>query len=166
MEMLEEISETMESCGREYELYPSARIRGLIEKLYLGLIAFCEQSIKLMQASSFKRASLGVWGATRDENFQSSISNIRKISASVMREVEYLNRVELRDAHARLRNMEQDQQRMLLAMEDQKKIMLSLKEERKITTMINDQQSILEAVQNLQMKVSALDPGYFRAQAQ
>jgi serine kinase of HPr protein (carbohydrate metabolism regulator) len=163
--MLEEISETMVSCLREYELYQSARIRGLIQKLYLGLIAFCEQSIKLMQASSLKRASLEIRGATR-EDFQSSISNIRKISALVMREVEYPNRVELRDAHARLRNMEQDQQRMLLAMEDQKKIMLSLKVVRKITTMINDQQSILEAVQNLQMKVSALHPGYFRAQAQ
>lgn len=158
--MLEEISETMESCGREYELYPSARIKGLVEKLYLGLIAFCQQSIKLMQASSLKRASLEFLGGTREE-FQNSISKIRKISASVMREVEYLNRVELRDAHVRLRNMERDQQRMLLAMEDQKKIMLSLKEERKITTMINDQQTILQAVQNLQMKVSALDPAFF-----
>jgi serine kinase of HPr protein (carbohydrate metabolism regulator) len=160
MEMLEEISETMEYCRREYELYPNARIKGLVEKLYLGLIAFCQQSLKLMQASSFKRASLEILGATREE-FQNSISNIRKISASVMREVEYLNRVELREAHARLRNMERDQQRMLLAMEDQKKIMLSLKEERKITTMINDQQTILQTVQNLQMKVSALDPAFF-----
>ncbi len=158
--MLEEINETMESCTREYELYPSARMKGLVEKLYLGLIAFCHQSMKLMQASSLKRASLElVLGGTQEE-FQTSISKIRKISASV-REVEYLNRVELRDAHVRLRNMERDQQRMLLAMEDQKKIMLSLKEERKITTMINDQQTILQAVQNLQMKVSALDPAFF-----
>lgn len=159
--MLEEINETMESCTREYELYPSARMKGLVEKLYLGLIAFCQQSMKLMQASPLKRASLElVLGGTREE-FQNSISKIRKISASVMREVEYLDRVELRDAHVRLRNMERDHQRMLLAMEDQKKIMLSLKEERKITTMINDQQTILQAVQNLQMKVSALDPAFF-----
>jgi hypothetical protein len=159
--MLEEISETIESCTREYELYPSARIKGLVEKLYLGLIAFCQQSMKLMQGSSLiRRASLEFLGGTREE-LQKSISKIRKISASVMREVEYLNRVELRNAHVRLRNMDRDQQRMLLAMEDQKKIMLSLKEERKITTMINDQQTILQAVQNLQMKVSALDPAFF-----
>ena len=161
MEILEEISETMESCNREYELYPNSKIAGLVQKLYLGLIAFCQQSLKLMQSSSLKLASLEFLGGATREDFQKSISKIRKISASVTREVEYLNRVELREALARLRNMERDQQRMLLAMEDQKKIMLSLKEERKITAMITDQQTILQAVQNLQMKVSALDPALF-----
>jgi predicted GTPase len=86
-----------------------------------------------------------------------SISKIRQVSASVMKEVEYLHRVELHEANTRLRNIERDQQRMLLAMEDQKRIMLSLKEERKISTMINDQQTILQAVQSLQMKFSALN---------
>lgn len=158
--MLEEISETIESCCREYELYQSVRMKNLIEKLYLTLMEFCQQSIKMMQASPLKRATLELSGS-KGEDFQKSILDIRKISASVMQEVEYLNRVELRNAHSRLRKMEQDQQKMLLAMEEQKKIMLSLKEERRITTMITDQQSILEVVQNLQMKVATLDPAFF-----
>jgi hypothetical protein len=57
----------------------------------MGLLAFCQQSIKLIQVSSLKCASLEIFGAA-GEDFQKSISKIRKISASVMREMEYLNR--------------------------------------------------------------------------
>jgi hypothetical protein len=157
IEMLEEVNETIYACKREYELYPSDRIKDLIVKLYIDLLTFLQESIQQpTRQSTLKRIANSQMSQSAIQDFQTYISNIRQLSASVMKEVEYLHRVELHEAHSRLRKMERDQQNMLIAMEDQKRIMLSLKEERKITSMINDQQTILQAVQSLQMKFLAL----------
>jgi hypothetical protein len=154
--VLEEVNETIYACEREYELYTKDRIKDLILKLYIGLLTFLRRSIQLMSQPTFKLIMNPQMSRSAVQDFQTYISNIRQLSASVMKEVEYLQRVELHEAHSRLRKMDRDQQRVLMAMKDQKEIMLSLKEEKKITTMINDQQTILQAVQSLQMKFSAL----------
>ena len=156
IEMLREVNETILSCEREYELYPGPRIEGLMVELYTGFFTFLHQSIQIIQTPTLKRFTNPSIAQAAQENFPPIISKIHQLSTSVSKEVEYLHRLEVREAHLRVRNMERDQQRMLLAMEDHKKIMLSLREERKITAMITDQQTILQAVQSLQVKVSAL----------
>ena len=156
--MLQEVNEIILSCEREYELYPAPKVESLMVEIYTCLYTFLDQSIQTMQSSTFKDfTNLSIVQAVLD-SLRPIIFNIHQLSVSISKEVEYLHRLEVRQTHLRVQNMERDQQKMLMAMEDQKKIMLSLKEERKITAMIHDQQTILQAVQCLQVKVSALSP--------
>lgn len=161
-EALSDVNETIRSCEREFELYPGDEIQELMVKLYTGLFGFLQKSLDIISQSDIKRG-LSRLSSGAQVQFQDSISEIRKISNSVTKEVEYRHRVELREANSRLKDMEKDQQRMLAAVEDQRRILASLQEERKIMTVIQEQQKILQVVQQLQMRFAAFAPATMSA---
>ena len=58
VEMIEEMSDTIRHCEREYRLYQGEEIQDLMTKLYIELFSFLEQSIQLMTAPTSKHAVL------------------------------------------------------------------------------------------------------------
>ncbi|EON61324.1 hypothetical protein W97_00537 [Coniosporium apollinis CBS 100218] len=142
------MADAAEACQREYDLYPVAEVQELVTSLYGEMIPFLEQIIKLhgTARSRFFRGDGG-----RHE-IQDSTVRVRKISQKIIREVEYLHRREMREAHLRLQDVERKQITVLQVMEAQQKILISLQEEQKIMAVISDQQKILQMLQQLQMR--------------
>ncbi|KAF2100603.1 hypothetical protein NA57DRAFT_74205 [Rhizodiscina lignyota] len=155
IEMIQEFSDAMRVCEREYKLYPNSMTKDPLIKLYSEFLEFCRRNMSLLQQPANARFRMAIIADAQRKGLQESISRIRKISATVVSEAEFQSRLELRDAHKRILAMELEQQKILAAMEEQKKILASLAEEQKLITMMKDQQMILQTLQQLQMKLQA-----------
>jgi seryl-tRNA synthetase len=80
------------------------------------------------------------------------VEQLRESAKAVLKEVEYVDRRETGIASTRLKFMEKDQQKILLAVEEQKKIMSNLQEQQQMLEMVKDQQEVLQMIQNLQIQ--------------
>jgi hypothetical protein len=157
-EGIEEMSETISICQRELDLYPDPKLFSLMEKLYMELLNFL-QAARKVYSSKTSGAFRNILDTSFQKAFERSSGQIRKLSEAVLREVDYHHRLEMRESSSRLKDMEQDQRKILQGLEDQKQILESMQEERKIMTMVQDQQKILQAVQAIQMRMQMITPG-------
>lgn len=155
--MLEEVTQVISICDREFRLYQNEATRQLAMKLYLEILDFCTRTINIFQTpTSFTLFQRSMLTQSARPELRSSVARIRRISASVRDEAEFQSRAELQQANERIVAMRVQQGKIYAAMEDQKKILTSLAEERRLVTMMEDQQSILQSLQQLQVKMTAV----------
>ncbi|PKK48209.1 hypothetical protein CI102_9238, partial [Trichoderma harzianum] len=147
-EVLYEMQDALETCTREYELYPEPKLKFIIVELYtesfLGMIAMLNALRPRLRVSDY--------GLSKLTDLEDSIARIRRSSQKVMKEVDYLHRRELRQAHLRLREIDKKQDQVIRALEEQKKILISMQEEQKALNLINDHQKVVQMLQQLLVK--------------
>lgn len=142
------MQDALETCTREYELYPEPKLKFIIVELYtesfLGMIAMLNALRPRLRVSDY--------GLSKLTDLEDSIARIRRSSQKVMKEVDYLHRRELRQAHLRLREIDKKQDQVIRALEEQKKILISMQEEQKALNLINDHQKVVQMLQQLLVK--------------
>ncbi|KAL6837653.1 hypothetical protein V8C40DRAFT_230515 [Trichoderma camerunense] len=150
-EALQEVQDALETCTREYELYPEPKLKVMITKLYTESVSGMTAMLKILQEKS------KVWTQGRDtQNLKDTIAKMRQSSQKVIKEVEYLHRRELRQAHLRLREIDRKQDQVIRALDEQKKILISMQEEQKALNLINDHQKVVQMLQQLLAKLPPL----------
>ena len=149
---MEVMTEAIKMCQREYELYPCQEMLDLVIKVYVSSFRYLTEMSHWLPKNRLR----SIKGLTWDISSSAAMEELRQTSEAVIKEVEYQHRSEMRDAANRLKGMEQDQQKILRAMEAQKKILASLQEEREVMTEIQDQQKILHNLQQVETKLNLL----------
>ncbi|OCK90441.1 uncharacterized protein K441DRAFT_666107 [Cenococcum geophilum 1.58] len=146
-----ETSDAIRICQREYDLYPAPEIRNAMTKLYVAVLELAReaQTVMLRSSSRWVLDSL----SAQDSAITKLLTKIQKQTQAIMQEVEYQQRLEMRDMSSRARNIERDQQKILAGIKNQKKILESLQEQQKIMSMIKTQQEILQGVQQLLFRI-------------
>ncbi|KAL6786213.1 hypothetical protein J3E68DRAFT_433066 [Trichoderma sp. SZMC 28012] len=123
---------------RGYELYPESKLKVLIMELHIESFSGMTTMLKVLREKS------KVWAQGRNTQIlKETIAKIRRSSQKVMKEVEYLHRRGLRQAHLRLREIDRKQDQVIRALDEQKKILLSMQEEQKALNLINDHQKVV-----------------------
>lgn len=146
-EALREMQDALETCTREYELYPEPKLKVIIMELYTESFSGMTIVLKVLRERS------KVWAQGRNTQIlKDTIAKIRRSSQKVMKEVEYLHRRELRQAHLRLREIDRKQDQVIRALDEQKKILISMQEEQKSLNLINDHQKVVQMLQQLLAK--------------
>ncbi|KKP03129.1 hypothetical protein THAR02_04751 [Trichoderma harzianum] len=146
-EALREMHYALETCTREYELYPEAKLKIVIMELYTESFSGMTRVLKVLREKS------KVWIPGRNtQRLKDSIAKIWRSSRKVITEVEYLHRRELRQAHLRLRGIDRKQDQVIRALDEQKKILISMQEEQKALNLINDHQKVVQMLQQLLAK--------------
>ncbi|PNP58535.1 hypothetical protein THARTR1_01551 [Trichoderma harzianum] len=146
-EALREMQDALETCTREYELYPEPKLKVIMMELYTESFSGMTTVLKVLREKS------KVWTQGRNTQIlKDSIAKIRRSSHKVMREVEYLHRRELRQAHLRLREVDRKQDQVIRALDEQKRILVSIQEEHKALNLISDHQKVVQMLQQLLAK--------------
>lgn len=146
-EALREMQDALETCTREYDLYPEPKLKVIIMKLYTESFSGMTIVLKVLREKSKP------WTQGRNTQIlKDTIAKIRRSSQKVMKEVEYLHRRELRQAHLRLREIDKKQDQVLRALDEQKKILIAMQEEQKALNLINDHQKVVQMLQQLLAK--------------
>ncbi|KAK4084571.1 uncharacterized protein Triagg1_1051 [Trichoderma aggressivum f. europaeum] len=146
-EALHEMQYALETCTREYELYPEPKLKIMIMELYTESFSGMTTVLKVL------RGRWKLWVPGRNHHIlKDTIAKIRRSSQKVIKEVEYLQRRELRQAHLRLRGIDRKQDQVIRALDEQKKILISMQEERKALNLINDHQKVVQMLQQLLAK--------------
>ncbi|KAF3073666.1 hypothetical protein CFAM422_003935 [Trichoderma lentiforme] len=146
-EALREMQDALETCTREYELYPEPKLKVIIMKLYTESFSGMTIVLKVLREKSKP------WTQGRNTQIlKDTIAKIRRSSQKVMKEVEYLHRRELRQAHLRLREIDKKQDQVIRALDEQKKILIAMQEEQKALNLINDHQKVVQMLQQLLAK--------------
>lgn len=141
------MQDALETCTREYELYPEPKLKVIIMELYTESFSGMTIVLKVLREKS------KVWAQGRNTQIlKDTIAKIRRSSQKVMKEVEYLHRRELRQAHLRLREIDRKQDQVIRALDEQKKILVSMQEEQKALNLINDHQKVVQMLQQLLAK--------------
>lgn len=146
---LAEMQDAFQMCEREYRLYPERRVRELFEELCKEMLLAAASSIKLVQTSTSRRAIKGLLNRDQQLEMKDTTTRIKSLSEKVIREVEYLHRRELREAHQRLREVDRKQDEALRMLEEQQRILVSLQEEQKLLALLADHQKVLQLLQQL-----------------
>ena len=152
----EVMSEAITMCRREYELYPCPEIWDLVVKVYVSSFRYLTEMSQWFGTPTSRDRLRLISKAKWDISSSAVMGELRQTSEAVIKEVEYQHRSEMRDATNRLKGIEQDQQKILAAMETQRKILTSLQEEREVMTEIQDQQKILHLLQQVETKLNQL----------
>ena len=152
---MEVMTEAITMCQREYKLYPCHEIRDLVAKVYVSSFRYLTEMSQWLGTPTSNNRLLSISKVKWDIS-SSIMGELRQTSEAVIREVEYQHRSEMRDATNRLKDIEQDQQKILAAMEAQRKILASLQEEREVMTEIQDQQKILHLLQQVETRLNQL----------
>lgn len=148
---LTEASEAAMLCTREVALYDDPKLFDLLKQVYTALLT-------LMQVCLFryKQRSLGsIVRSTYSTNFfrarfDNAIGDLRRLSQSVVRVVDYQRRFEMRATSERIVNMQKEQHRILATLEDQKRTLQTMKDERQVMNVVQEQQKILKVMQQIQ----------------
>ncbi|KAL7961993.1 hypothetical protein V8C34DRAFT_311535 [Trichoderma compactum] len=150
-EALHEMEYALETCAREYELYPEPELKIILMELYTESFSGMAIVLKVLREKS------KIWAPGRNsQTLKDTITKIRRSSQKVIKEVEkeveYLHRRELRQAHLRLRGIDRKQDQVIRAFYEQKKILISMQEEQKALNLINDHQKVVQMLQQLLAK--------------
>lgn len=143
---MNEMQDALQMCEREYKLYPEPKVAELVKELCVEMVCTAEVASRTLRGTTSKmlfsinQPVLGM---------KTAVSKIRGISDKVIREVEYLHRRELRDAHQRLREVDRKQNEVLRMLGEQRRILDSLQEEQKMLSTIADHQKVLQLLQRL-----------------
>jgi hypothetical protein len=146
LNVLEEINAAFQTCEREYALYPEPNIKKLVVALYHESLLGITTIFKTLTVGPVKRISTQFLAGN---DLQHTIKKVKGFSAKVIKEMEYLHRRELREAHVRLREVDRKQDEVIRAWEDQRRILVSLQEEQKILAAVTDHQKVLQMIQQL-----------------
>lgn len=146
MDSLQEVSEVIAICERELVLNQNPEIISLVQMCYMELLQLLEVYYRAFSNPSNFQINIR-------ESVEKSMAQIRKHSQSVVREVDYRHRLEMRDASHRLVEIQTEQQKILMAVEDQKRVLQALQEERSIMSLVQEQQKIMQVVQNIQRRL-------------
>lgn len=130
------------SCEREWQLYPEPKVKELAVGVYKEALTALQRISKQVHKPLIRKSS-------HAEELQSIRQKVSEHSAKVIREVEYLHRRELRDAHIRLREVDRKQDQVIRALEEQKRILESLQEEQQLMKLVSDNQKVLQMLQQL-----------------
>ncbi|KAL1869389.1 hypothetical protein Daus18300_005601 [Diaporthe australafricana] len=150
MDALTEMQDALRMCEREYRLYPEQRVRELFEKLCKEMVEAAAFNIKTLQGSAARRAIKGLVYAQQQEiKVKDTSARIKGLSERVIKEVEYLHRRELKEAHQRLREVDRKQDEALRMLEEQQRILTSLQEEQRLLGVVADHQKVLQLLQQL-----------------
>lgn len=149
MDSLQEMSEVIAICERELALYQNPEIISLVQMCYMELL----QLLEVYYGAFSNPSKLILASNSMRESVEKSMAQIRKHSQSVIREVDYRHRLEMRDASHRLVEIQTEQQKILMAVEDQKRVLQALQEERSIMNVVQEQQKIMQVVQNIQRRM-------------
>ena len=153
---MEVMTEAIKMCQRECELYPCQEMLDLVVKVYVSSFRYLTEMSQWFGTPTSKNRLRSIKGLTWDISSSAAMGELRQTSEAVIKEVEYQHRSEMRDAAHRLKGIEQDQQKILAAMEAQRKILTTLQEEREVMTEIQDQQKILHLLQQVETKLNQL----------
>lgn len=150
LEAMEEMQDAFEMCEREYALYPEHRLRRLVVQLYAEAVSSLANMTQALArgASMYKYSGL-VSTPSGVSGIGESVERIRGASRKITAEVEYLQRRELREAYARLRDIDRKQDHVIRALAEHRKIMLSLQEEQRVLASVADHQKVLQMLQQL-----------------
>jgi len=146
---LVEMQDAFETCEREYSLYPEPHVKDLVLDLYTEVISGLASIARLLPDTARNSMRLAIISDSHARMISDSIETIQACARKVIKEVEYLHRKELREAHLRLRQIDRKQDQVIRALEEQRRIMLSLQEEQKILTSVNNHQKVLQMLQQL-----------------
>lgn len=146
---LAEMQDAFQMCEREYRLYPEHRVRELFEELCKEMLFAAASSIKVVETSTSRRTIKGLLNGDQQLRMKDTTIRIKSLSEKVIREVEYLHRRELREAHQRLREVDRKQDEALRMLEEQRRILVSLQEEQKLLALVADHQKVLQLLQQL-----------------
>ncbi|MCJ1260627.1 hypothetical protein MMC22_000489 [Lobaria immixta] len=147
------MSEVVAVCERELVLYQNPEIIRLVEQCYVELLQLLEKCHRAIPKLKSPTAELFGRQITFRTSMEKSMTQIGKLFQSVIREVDYRHRLEMRDASHRLVEMQTEQRKILLAVEDQKRVLQALQEERSIMSLVQEQQKIMQVVQNIQRRM-------------
>jgi seryl-tRNA synthetase len=126
--------------------------------IYVDVLRFLAQSSKYFRTPPTIRLMHRASSRKPWPGFSRDVEQLRESAKAVLKEVEYLDRRETRIASTRLKFMEKDQQKILLAVEEQKKIMSNLQEQQQMLEMVKDQQEVLQRIQNLLIQLRPIGP--------
>lgn len=152
VEGLAEASDAIRLCSREYDLYPAPEVKEAMIKLYAHVLEFGKEAVLITRKGFVGRLQTMV---IQDSPIVKLIAKIRKQARAIMQEVEYQQRLEMRDMSSRVRQIERDQQRILSGIASQKQILESLRDQQNIMSMIKTQQVILDGIQKLLLRIPA-----------
>ncbi|KAH8424873.1 uncharacterized protein LDX57_002617 [Aspergillus melleus] len=153
VEGLAEASDAIRLCKREYDLYPAPEVKEAMIKLYSHVLAFGAEAAMITKKSFAGRFIHAM--TFQDGPIPKLIVKIQKQARAIMQEVEYQQRLEMRDMSSRVRHIERDQQKILSGIASQRKILESLRDQQSIMSMIKTQQEILDGVQKLLLRIPA-----------
>ncbi|KAK9414280.1 hypothetical protein SUNI508_02379 [Seiridium unicorne] len=140
---LVEMQEAIEVGSREYELYPEPKMKTLIHTLHVDSFKAITSMLELFTRSRvFEK--FDPHGRLQDD-----VAKIKQSSQRVIREAEYMQRKEFRQAHVRLCELDKKQNQIIQAVEEQRKLLVSLRDEHKALDIIADHQQVLQMLQQL-----------------
>ena len=162
-EVLEEMADAAETCGREYALYQDPKIHELLVSLHTTLFSISQLCTKYLSNSKKVLANTFHSKGFR-EDLDAHTSKMRKGTAAILREVGYRHRVEMRNSsrqlieasaeyQKQLVEVKFEQRKVLNAVEEQRKILECLREDRTILKVVHEQQKILQAVQQIELRL-------------
>lgn len=109
------MQEVFTTCTREYGLYHEPELKRLLVSLYTD--SFSGMAVILTHLRPGK-AKLVFRSEKNSEELQRTILKIKKSSQQVIREVTYLHRKELRQAHMKLLEVDRKQDQVLKTLDE------------------------------------------------
>ncbi|KAM6476270.1 hypothetical protein HDV62DRAFT_252403 [Trichoderma sp. SZMC 28011] len=143
-----EMQYAVETCTREYELYPEPRLNIMMSELLHK-----ELFLMVMAFMALRERPRVLSPVLATHIMKDTMAEIRRSSLKVKEEVGYLHRRELRQAHLRLRGVDRKQDQVIRALDEQKKTLISMQEEQKTLNLINDHQKVIQMLQQLKLEL-------------
>ena len=151
IESLTEMSDAVRSCERALVHYRDSKLQDFVSRLYVELFEILKASHGIYSNPSSLRENVQLIAVYEVGcEILEPMAEMRRLSQVVLREVDYLHRVELRETSSEVTDMQIEQRKILTTLEDQRRILKSLQEERRIIGVVQEQQKILQIVQQIQ----------------
>lgn len=146
IDSIQEMTDAMATCSREITLYQDPELYEFVGQIHDELLDAIHWTCTYLSSSGLKS-----WFNSLELQFKYDkfMARIHIISQRVLREVDYRNRLEMRETSSRIVDMQVEQQKILAKVEDQKRILQSMQEERQIMDVVQKQQRILQIVQQI-----------------
>lgn len=104
---LQEITEAVEACAKDFSIYPTQAMRHSIADLYSHIFFFLRNAIDWYMKNSFKRA-LASFSEDFYQRFEDEISNIKRISSNMNRKADHGARAETRYTRLFMEDFQED----------------------------------------------------------
>ncbi|UJO19848.1 uncharacterized protein CLAFUR5_09826 [Fulvia fulva] len=150
-----EMTEVIEVCNRERQLYESDKLSRMIADCYLEVLNVLRLSLQEIQGRRFMRTLMASMDNSYRSELDKAMTTIRRISDSILREVDYQHRLEMRETSSRVIDMQFQQHKMLALLENQQSILQEMDEERKVMTATQGQQEVLQAIQPIERQLQS-----------
>lgn len=149
------MTEVIEVCNRERQLYESDKLSRMIADCYLEVLNVLRLSLQEIQGRRFMRTLMASMDNSYRSELDKAMTTIRRISDSILREVDYQHRLEMRETSSRVIDMQFQQHKMLALLENQQSILQEMDEERKVMTATQGQQEVLQAIQPIERQLQS-----------